>query len=164
MKITELIAQHIIEVHEGGNWTEVNIKDTLEDISYEEAIFVTKASSNSIAALLHHLSFYNEIVLERLMGINPEINDTNGFDVPPIINKNNWQQLKERNIQSAYKLAKLVEQFPEDKLFHLTITGSSTHYKMLQGIVEHAHYHLGQMVLLKKLVKQTHSNIKNKSL
>ena len=47
MKITALIAQHIIEVHEGGNWTEVNIKDTLEDVSYKEAVLVTKASYNT---------------------------------------------------------------------------------------------------------------------
>ena len=50
MKITELIAQHITEVHEGGNWTEVNIKDTLADVGYKEATTVTRASYNTIAA------------------------------------------------------------------------------------------------------------------
>ena len=52
MKITESIAQHITEVHEGGNWTDVNIKDALADVSFKEAATVTKASNNTIAALV----------------------------------------------------------------------------------------------------------------
>ena len=155
MKIAALIAQHIIEVHEGGNWTEVNIKDTLADVSYKEASLVTKASYNTIAALVHHLSFYNEVVLKRIMGINPRINETNGFDVPAIRNEQEWEQLKKRNLESAYQLADAVKGLPEERLFELTVTGHSTHYKALHGIAEHAHYHLGQIVLLKKLIRQT---------
>ncbi len=154
MKITELIAQHITEVFEGGNWTDVNIKDTLEGITYREATTVTKASYNTIAALLHHVCFYNEIVLKRLMGINPEIDAANGFDVPSIKNETDWLMLKESIFHSAHQLANAVKQFPEEKLFELTATGHSTHYKTLHGITEHTHYHLGQIVLLKKLVRQ----------
>src|SRR5436190_19022571 len=112
MKINELIAQHIIEVHEGGNWTDVNIKDTLQDVSFKEAGTVTKASYNTIAALLHHLSFYNEIVLKRLNGVNPVIDETNGFNVPAIRNEDDWRKLKEQNIQSAHALADAVKQLP----------------------------------------------------
>jgi uncharacterized damage-inducible protein DinB len=154
MKITELIAQHITEVFEAGNWTDVNIKDTLTDVTYREATTVTKASYNTIAALLHHICFYNEIVLTRLKGINPAIDAANGFDVPAIKNEEDWVMLKESTFHSAHQLASAVRQFPEEKLFELTVTGHSTHYKTLHGISEHAHYHLGQMVLLKKLIRQ----------
>ncbi|HRI22656.1 MAG TPA: DinB family protein [Panacibacter sp.] len=154
MKLTELIAQHITEVHEGGNWTEVNIKDTLADVTYKEATAVTKASYNTIAALLHHLSFYNDIVMQRLSGENPVINEANGFDVPAIKNEEDWAKLKERNHQSGKQLAEAVSRFPEEKVFELTATGHSTHYKTLHGITEHAHYHLGQIVMLKKLARQ----------
>ena len=155
MKINELIAQHINEVHEGGNWTEVNIKDTLADVGYKEAITVTKASYNTIAALLHHLSFYNDVVMQRLSGSDPVIGEINGFDVPAISNEEDWIKLKERNIQSARQLVDAVKAFPEKKIFEFTATGHATHYKTLHGISEHAHYHLGQIVLLKKLIRQT---------
>jgi len=65
-----------------------------------------------------------------------------------------WEDLKERSIYSANQLAEAVIKFPEDRLFELTITGHSTYYKMLHGVAEHAHYHLGQIVLLKKLIRQ----------
>ncbi|HRH47692.1 MAG TPA: DinB family protein [Panacibacter sp.] len=155
MKLTELIAGHIVAVYEGGNWTEVNIKDTLADVGYKEATTVTEASYNTIAALLHHLSFYNDIVMQRLSGANPVINEANGFDMPAIKNEEDWLKLKERNLQSAHQLADAVSQFPDEHLNELTATGHATHYKTLHGITEHAHYHLGQIVLLKKLIRQT---------
>ena len=155
MKLTELIAGHITAVHEGGNWTEVNIKDTLANVGYKEASTVTKASYNTIAALLHHLSFYNGIVMQRLSGANPVISEANGFDMPPVKNEEDWIKLKERNLESAQQLTEAVRHFPEERLNELTATGHATHYKTLHGIVEHAHYHLGQIVLLKKLIMQT---------
>jgi uncharacterized damage-inducible protein DinB len=153
MKTTEHIAQHIIEVFDGDNWTDVNMKDTLRDINFKDATTITKASYNTIAALVYHIAFYNEIVLQRLRGINPAISSANGFDLPTIKNENDWQQIKQRCFQSAHELAAAVIKLPEEKLGELTITGHSTHYKTLHGAVEHVHYHLGQIVLLKKLVK-----------
>lgn len=158
MKITELIAQHIMEVFEGDNWTDVNMKDTLHDVDYRQAATVTKASYNTIAALLHHLSFYNEIVSMRLLGINPEIDEINGFNVPTIKNEHDWQQLKDAAFASAANLADAVRKFPEERLEELTVTGHSTYYKTLHGIAEHTHYHLGQIVLLKKLIGTTVSH------
>jgi uncharacterized damage-inducible protein DinB len=153
MKTTELIAQHVIEVFEGGNWTDVNMETTLRDINYKEATTVTKASYNTIAALVYHISFYNEIVLKRLQGISPVINNANGFDLPPVKNEYDWAKLKERCFQSAHELGEAVIKFPEERLGELTVTGHSTNYKTLHGVAEHVHYHLGQIVLLKKLVK-----------
>jgi len=153
MKITELIAQHITEVFEGNNWTDVNIKDTIDDIDYREATTVTKASYNTIAALLHHLSFYNDVVSMRLMGINPEIDEINGFNVPAIKNEHDWQLLKDAVFASAANLSDAVRKFPEEKINDLTVTEHSTYYKTLHGLAEHAHYHLGQIVLIKKLVR-----------
>src|SRR3954464_15889023 len=105
MKTTEFIASHLIEVFEGGNWTDVNMNTALRDINYKEATTVTKASYNTIAALVHHISFYNEIVLKRLQGINPVIGNANGFDLPPVQNEQDWTKLKERCFQSAHDLA-----------------------------------------------------------
>lgn len=165
MKITELIAQHITEVFEGNNWTDVNIADTIADIDHHEATTVSKASYNTIAALLHHLSFYNEVVSMRLLGIDPEIDEINGFNVPAIRNEHDWQQLKDAVFASAKNLADAVQKFPEERIHDLTVTCHSTYYKTLHGIAEHAHYHLGQIVLIKKLVRVASNHpVKSNSL
>lgn len=153
MKLIGHIAQHIIDVHMGDNWTDVNIKNTLQNISLKEAITVTNASANTIAALLHHITFYNEVVLERLKGNIPFISDANGFDVPALNKENDWLDLQEKNYQSAQNLVEAVKQFSEEKLFEPVIANSSSVYKTLHGVIEHTHYHLGQMVIIKNLIK-----------
>lgn len=154
MSLLNHIAQHVLDVHKGDNWTEVNIQNTLQDVSLREATTVTPASPNTIAMLLHHLTFYNEVVLQRLLDIYTAIPQSNGFDVPALHSEEEWQQLQHRNLQSAHALAEGILQFPEQRLFELTASGKTTFYKNLHGIAEHAHYHLGQMVILKKLIRQ----------
>ena len=90
--------------------------------------------------------------MQRIKGINPSVPETNGFDVNELKNENDWNELKEKTHQSFIQLADAVKNFPEEKLFETSPTGKSSYYKNFQGIVEHAHYHLGQIVILKKLI------------
>jgi hypothetical protein len=55
----------------------------------------------------------------------------------------------------AENFATLVEQLPENKLGEtFTDEKYGNYYRNLHGIIEHAHYHLGQIVLIKKLLTQ----------
>jgi uncharacterized damage-inducible protein DinB len=154
MNITNVIATHIRDCFDGENWTSVNIADTLADVSFQEAQQRTTLSQNTIASLLHHLYYWNGIIMERIKGINPSIAEANGFDVDELKNENDWNGLIEKTHQSFLQLADAVKNFLEEKLFEISPTGKSSYYKNFQGIVEHAHYHLGQIVILKKLIKQ----------
>jgi len=69
MNIAEHIARHLRDVYAGQNWTEVNLQTTLEDVSYEEASEVTPASVNTIAGLVHHLTFWNRVMAQRIAGM-----------------------------------------------------------------------------------------------
>ncbi|MBV9962916.1 MAG: DinB family protein [Parafilimonas sp.] len=141
-----------MEVYEGNNWTDVNIAGTIEDVSCQQAQQKTVASQNTIAALLHHLYYWNGIMMQRANGENPSIPAANGFDVDELKNENDWNDLKEKTHQSFIELANAVTNFPEEKLNETSPTGRSSYYKNFQGIVEHAHYHLGQMVMIKRLL------------
>jgi uncharacterized damage-inducible protein DinB len=152
MKLTDLISVHIKEVYEGNNWTGVNISDIIKDINWQQAQQKTAGSSNTIASLLHHLYYWNGILMQRINGVDPSIPDINGFDVDELKNETDWNALRERARQSFQQLADAVKNFPEEKLSETYAVGKSSYYKNLQGIVEHAHYHLGQMVILKKLL------------
>lgn len=157
MPLTSNIAQHIQEAFTKGNWSEVSLTDTLAGVNYTDATTVTTGSLNSIAALLYHLTYYNEIIFERLRGNIISINNSNGFDLPAIENEEDWQQLQQRCTDSVNSLVNAVKKFPEEKLFDSIIPGYPTVYKTLHGIAEHAHYHLGQILVLKKLLKNNPS-------
>ena len=152
MRITDAIANHIKECFEGENWTDVNITGTIKDITWQQAQRQTAASQNTIASLLHHLYYWNGIMLQRIKAINPSVPDANGFNVNELKNENDWNNLKDKTHQSFIQLADAVKSFSEERLFETSSTGKSSYYKNFQGIVEHAHYHLGQIVMLKKLL------------
>ncbi|MEP6514166.1 MAG: DinB family protein [Parafilimonas sp.] len=154
MNLTPLLAQHILETFEGNNWTDVNIKATLQDVTCKEAATVIAATQNSIAALTYHLQFYNEIVLERLKGNSPAIDDTNGFNVVQPTSEEEWKALQNQCSQSFHALSDAVKLIPDEKLWQLAPNSENTFYKTLHGIAEHAHYHLGQIVLLKKVIRK----------
>lgn len=153
MKITELIAQHLIDVHAGNNWTDVDLSGTLKDVTVEEAITVSAASPNTIAALLHHITYWNRAMIKRMAGMVVPDTPANGYDVPLISATVEWQRLKEDNLASAQELAAAIRAFDESKLYMPILPGHSTAYKNMQGTVEHVHYHLGQMVIIKKLLR-----------
>jgi len=154
MKIPQLVARHITEaVH--GNWTEIYLDDVIADVTYTEAVAVPSGLTNSIAMLVYHIAFYNNIVFERLKGNSPSIDSTNGF-AANIADEDSWQQLKQTCFASFKKLADAVAALPEEKLYEPALYNpEDTYYKTFHGIVEHAHYHLGQIVLLKKFIRNT---------
>ena len=87
-------------------------------------------------------------------------NDKFSFDLPPTQSNDVWENLKKKNFDNAERLAKLVEQFYEDRFDEdFTDKKYESYYKNIQGIIEHVHYHLGQIVLLKKMVLQTQSQL-----
>jgi len=157
MEITEAIAQHLLDVHYGENWTDVWIRSALEDVTLAEAAQITAASPNTIAALLHHITFYNNVILARLQGVDPYVGDPNGFDVPVLEGQASWEKQKSDNLLSAQRLADAIRKVPDEVLDRpiLKEKASSSYYRQLHGVIEHAHYHLGQIVLLKKLLRNS---------
>lgn len=158
MKISTLVAKHIAEVVR-GNWTDIYLNDVIADITYQEAVMLPAGVSNSVAMLLYHLSFYNNIVMERLNGNNPAINEENGFDIA-VNDEEGWLLLKAACLVSFKKLAACVAALPDERLWEPVPSGNDSFYKTLHGIAEHAHYHLGQIVLLKKIIRSTVKNSK----
>ena len=67
MNQSSLIAKHFKELYFGGNWTEVNLKESLEGISWQQA--TTKINDfNTIAVLLYHLGYYVSLQLKVMKG------------------------------------------------------------------------------------------------
>jgi uncharacterized damage-inducible protein DinB len=154
MLFTSQIAKHLREIHFGGNWTSVNLKDTLADVSWQQA--TTKLYSfNTIAILVYHINYYISAVLKVLEGGPLDASDKYSFTHPPIQSQEDWQKLLDKVWAEAEKFATLIEQLPESRLGE-NFAGEKygSYYRNLHGIIEHSHYHLGQIVLIKKILQQ----------
>jgi hypothetical protein len=154
MNLSQQTAKHFRDVHFGGNWTSVNLKDTLADISWQQA--VTKVQDfNTIAALVYHMNYYVSAVLKVLEGETLNASDKFSFDCPTLQSETDWENLLNKTWADAENFAMLVEQLPQDRFGEIFINEKyGTYYRNIAGITEHIHYHLGQIVIIKKLLQQ----------
>lgn len=151
MPLPQQLAKHFREVHFGGNWTFVNLKDTLADVTWQQAIAKVH-TFNTIAALVYHVHYFVHVAMKVLQGGPLDGHDKFSFDHPPIRSEEDWQQLLEQVWTDAGSFAELVEQMPEERLFEdMADPKYGSWYRNIHGIIEHAHYHIGQIVLIKKL-------------
>ena len=152
MNITAQIAKHFREVHFGGNWTCVNLKDTLADVTYQQAITKLPAF-NTILALTYHIHYYVAAVTKVLEGGPLDAHDKFSFDHPPVTNQEEWTTLLNKVWTDAETFATLIEQLPDSQLDkYVSEEKYGTWYRNLHGIIEHTHYHLGQIVIIKKML------------
>jgi len=150
MQITQQLAKHVRDVHFGGNWTSVNLKDTLAAVTWQQAI-AQPADGNSIATLVFHIHYYVDVVTRVLKGGPLDAKDEYSFAHLPIGSQHDWEAMLAKMWADAETFAALIEQMPDHKLAEDFVDAKcGTWYRNIQGIIEHTHYHLGQIVLLKK--------------
>ncbi|WP_115172101.1 DUF1572 domain-containing protein [Sphingobacterium spiritivorum] len=146
------LSKHFRDVHFGGNWTCVNLSDTLQNINWRQAT-TPVYNLNTIAMLVFHINYYVVAITDVLMGRQLTAQDKFSFDLKPINSEEEWQHLIHKTLQDAENLAVLIENLNHSYLdLEFTDPKYGTYYRNLLGVIEHTHYHLGQISILKKIV------------
>jgi hypothetical protein len=153
MHISSLLSKQLHDVHFGGNWTSVNLKEVLSDVTWQQAVHQIY-SMNTIASLVYHMNYYIRAASSVLKGQSLNASDKLSFNVPPIGSEEDWQAMLNGVWNDAEVFAGLIAEFPEERLAEsFTDEKYGTYYRNIQGIIEHMHYHLGQIVLIKKIIQ-----------
>jgi uncharacterized damage-inducible protein DinB len=154
MSITKYIAKHLREIYFGGNWTTSNLKDTISDITWQQATQKVY-DFNTIATLTFHTTYYVAALLKVLQGGPLDAKDALSFIHPTINTQQDWEQLLNKAWIDAEAAAMLIENMPDIKLHeNFTDEKYGNYYRNIHGMIEHMHYHLGQIVLIKKIILQ----------
>jgi hypothetical protein len=150
--ISAEIARQARECFFGKNWTWVNFQETLSGLNRDAAIRQVHGF-NSIATLVYHIGYYFDAQVRVLEGRPLDASDKASFHHPPIDSEADWQQLVDRLFDTARRWIALVESFDDQKLSETFLEEKyGNWYRNFCGAIEHAHYHLGQIVLIKKLM------------
>ncbi|MBS0028063.1 DUF1572 domain-containing protein [Chitinophaga sp. 22321] len=152
MNSTQLLSKHFRDVHFGGNWTSVNLKDTLAGVNRQQA--TTKVHDlNTIAVLVFHINYYVAAILKVFQGHALDAHDKFSFDLPAIATEEEWQALVDKTLTEATQLAVAIENLAEEKLVQdFADPKYGSYYRNILGVTEHTHYHLGQIAIIKKMV------------
>lgn len=155
MSLIRTITKQSREVLLNGNWISTNFKTELSNVDWKIA---TKkvGSLNTIAALTFHINYYVAGLNNVFDGGSLDIRDKYSFDLPPITSQKDWQDLQNKFYSDAEKYVAHLEKMDDEYLTQDFAGGKyGTNYRNIIGIIEHAYYHLGQVVLIKKLINES---------
>ena len=150
---SKLLANRFREVLLNGTFiANTNYKDQLQNMPLQ--IAQTKVGDlNTIAILAQHIHYYIKGVSVVFKGGSLDIKDAYSFDFPPMTSETEWNSFLQTFFKDAAEFVALVEQLPENKLNDaFTDEKYGTYQRNIDGMIEHCYYHLGQIVLIKKLI------------
>lgn len=153
MSTATQLAKRFREVMLDGLWiANTNFKGQLSDVTWEQA--TTKISDlNTIGMLTFHIDYYIAGIINVLEGGDLEIKDKFSFDLPPIESQEQWEALLNKLWNDSEKFATFLEQIPDSQLNEVFVDEKyGTYLRNIDGMIEHAYYHLGQITLIKKMI------------
>lgn len=153
MDTTRQLAQQLRQTFLGKNWTAVSLEEAVSDISWQEAN-AQIYDLNTISKLFYHIGYYISGVLHFLEKGSLEIRDKYAFDHPPIDSEEDWEKLKAHTWKEVESLAQKIEETSPEKLSEVFVDEKyGNYFRNFLGIIEHSYYHLGQIVLIKKILR-----------
>jgi hypothetical protein len=149
------LASRLREVLLNGTWiANTNCSDQIRNTSWMLAVRQV-SNLNSVALLTFHLNYYLKGLLHVLNGGQLEIRDKFSFDMPLITSEDDWKELVSSFLMHAEAFAQKVEALPDTLLDEpFTDVKYGSYLRNIEGVIEHSYYHLGQMVLIRKLMNE----------
>ena len=148
--ITQRIADSYRAVTIKDAWYGPSLAELLAQTSPELAIRPPLRGAHSVAALLQHLLLWNERVRHTCDGQPlPAWQAEKEWAEPPIP----WTELVDRWNQSRDLLEEKIRNFPPENLPKQVPGRSYPYEKLLDGIVQHAIYHAGQIAMISSMLR-----------
>ena len=138
------------EIYEGGPWHGPSITKVLSGISPRQALSAIGDSHNIIELVLHMTAWRN-FVIRRLAGDeNYELTEDENFKIITNITDEAWEAAKQALAESQQQLISYLNHTADNQLLKNVVNRPYNYYILLQGMLQHDIYHLGQIALLKK--------------
>ena len=147
------LAKRFSDVILNNSWVANNsYKNQLTDLPLEVVLFKYQSLHN-IAALAQHVHYYIAGILNVFNGENLDIKDIYSFDFPPINTIEQWHTFLAIFWTDAASFTQKLEEMGEDTLNSIFVKKEyGTYHFNINTLIEHSYYHLGQIVLIKKLI------------
>lgn len=141
---------------EGDNWLDENFKKKLEKISEENAFIRPIPEIHSIAELVAHILIWRVEGIKKLQGIksNVTINSPENWRTNEELQKIGWEKLKADLFNSQMELIELLESKSDEYLEENKYASEYSYKYLVEGLIQHDIYHLGQIGITLKLIKK----------
>jgi len=161
MSETSFYATQIQATQSGDPWYGPPITQVVEGLTSQQAAARPIPNAHSIWEIILHMTSWVREVRRRLEQGNPHEPDDGDWPPVPDPTEGNWWQAMDELETAHADLREQLFRTPEKKLDDMVgpvrdpAQGTGVSYAaMLQGLLQHDAYHLGQVALLKKAVEK----------
>lgn len=146
-RLSKLLKDHF----NGEPWIDVQIIGALKGLKAKDAAKHIHGL-NAIWQIVHHMSCWRETILQRVQGkIIPSPPD-NYFVAINDTSSKAWTAAISRLKMAQKDLLSYLAKNTDDPDQHPG-NGNYSRYELIQGILQHDAYHLGQIVLIRKMLE-----------
>ncbi len=150
------IIQQLNDLDNGDVWLDENFAKKLGQVSEADAFVRPLPDMHSAAELLAHLITWRRVNIRRMNGetVKMEIDDPTNWRTNDELRVDGWDALKRDFIQSRQEVIALISD-KDDSYLDTVSTHYGKDYKyLLQGLVHHDVYHLGQLGITIKYLQK----------
>jgi len=143
-------------LYDGEPWLDVTFVSILKKASEEDALKKTLKNLHSAAEIVCHVIAYRKFLLAQFTGEKDfDINQEKSFDTGFYSNsgKNMWNNILNTFDNNQKNLIELMEKSDDSILSKKVYNRDYELSFLIDGIIQHDAYHLGQLVILLKAAK-----------
>lgn len=136
---------------DGDAWLDVALLSTVAPVAAADAA-KNIYSLNSIWQIIYHITNWRETLVLRIQNKKPTVPENNFFEEITDTSEAAWQTLLQRLEESQKNLVALLKGKKDIEWDDLPSKGNYSSFELMQSILQHDAYHLGQIVLIKKML------------
>lgn len=139
--------------YNGDPWIEINLVGTLDGVTETEAAKKI-GSLNSIWQIVVHVISWRETLLKRINNETAPTPANNFIEPVKDVSAGAWNETLNRLQASQVKIIEYLSGNENINFDENPMQGQYSRYELIEGILQHDVYHLGQIVLIKKLLRE----------
>lgn len=145
------------QIYDKGAWFGDTYLEKLEDVTEQEAFTVPHEGLHTIAELVAHVTYWRLPIVKRLKGEKDYrgVNESpDNWPSPDALKARGWKAILREFDDSQQQLVRLLNDAKPGFFEEEYSPGNSWTY-VTEGIIQHDVYHLGQIGLVKKMIRNS---------
>jgi uncharacterized damage-inducible protein DinB len=149
------IVRQLHEIQEGSLWFDQCFKDKIDGLSDSNALTRPIPQVHSVAEHVSHMLEWRKECMIRFKGLRTDLmNSPDDWKDDTELSKIGWTELKNSFYNSQYELIHLMESQDDSYLETKFLDTDYNFHYLIEGIIHHDLYHLGQIGVTIKLLKK----------
>lgn len=142
---------------DGNNWLDESFKKKIEGIDEKLVFYRPIPEVHSVAELIGHITIWRTESMKKLQGIESSLTmeSPENWRTNEELRKIGWQKLKSDLFSSQIDLINMIKNRTDKYLEQNHYAPGYSYHYIIEGLIHHDIYHLGQLGITLKLLGRT---------